>query len=95
MLCFDFMERYTEAEIVDLDTKHTKQLLNLRNSYYVNTGYCLDWCGDLPECKECRSNIIKKNQGDGEPEYRFAGSHHIDQLSGDIDKHRNDQQQDQ
>ena len=57
MLCFDFMERYTEAEIAGLDTKHTKQLLNLRNSYYVNTGYCLDWCGDLPECKECRSNI--------------------------------------
>ena len=57
MLCYDFQKRYSEADVEALEKKHTKQLLKERNSFYINTGNCYDWCGDLEGCSECRSNI--------------------------------------
>ena len=57
MLCCDFQKRYSEADVEALEKKHTKQLLKERNSFYVNTGYCHDCCGDRDECFECLSNI--------------------------------------
>jgi hypothetical protein len=57
MLCFDFCARYTETEIEALENKHTKQLLKMRDSFYHNSEYCQDLCGDKDECFECLSNL--------------------------------------
>ena len=57
MLCFDYQVKYSEDDVAALEKMHTRQLLKLRNAWYVNTGYCYDCCGTHDECLECRSNI--------------------------------------
>ena len=56
MLCFDFQDRYSEADIEAMEKMNTRQLLKLHKTSYLRSEFCSDCCGDLEECTECLKN---------------------------------------
>ena len=55
--CFDFQDKYSNADIEVLEKMHTKQLLKERNRQYKASEYCSDMCDKTsPECILCRYN---------------------------------------
>lgn len=56
MLCFDFCTRYSEADVEALEKKHTKQLLNERNSLYHGGCSGTYYVSNSPECEACCRN---------------------------------------
>ena len=59
MHCDDYVNRYTEADIVVLNQKHTKQLLKERDQFYVVFEYCHDcFTSSSKECISCESNSL-------------------------------------
>lgn len=56
--CRDFTQRYTDEQIRQLHTLHTKQLLKKRDSSYIYSELCCDscrYCVD-EECDICIAN---------------------------------------
>jgi hypothetical protein len=53
MSCFDFCTRYSEAEVEAMEKKHTKQLLNERNSLYHGGCSGSYYVSNSPECEAC------------------------------------------
>ena len=56
MSCFDFCTRYSEADIEAMEKKHTKQLLNERNSLYHSSCSGSYYVSNSPECAACCQN---------------------------------------
>jgi hypothetical protein len=56
MSCFDFCTRYSEAEVEAMEKKHTKQLLNERNSLYHGGCSGSYYVSNSPECEACWQN---------------------------------------
>lgn len=56
MLCYDFQKRYSEVELGALEKKHTKQLLNERNSLYHGGCSGNYYVSNSPECEACCQN---------------------------------------
>ena len=54
--CMDFNQRYTDEQIRQLQTLHTKQLLKKRDSLYVCSEICRDCYGHCEECDTCVAN---------------------------------------
>lgn len=55
-ICIDFVERYNEQQIKDLQTLHTKQLLKKKDISYARSEMCLDCCCHCEECDNCQAN---------------------------------------
>ena len=56
MLCFDFQDRYSEADVATMEKMNTRQLLKLHKTSYLRSEFCSDCCGDLDECADCLKN---------------------------------------
>lgn len=56
MPCFDFQERYSDADIEALEKMHTKQLLKRRNSLYHSGCSGTYYVSNSPECEACCRN---------------------------------------
>ena len=54
--CMDFIQRYTDEQIRQLQTLHTKQLLKKRDFSYVYSELCRDCCSRCEECDTCIAN---------------------------------------
>ena len=54
--CIDFTQRYTDEQIRQLQTLHTKQLLKKRDFSYVYSELCRDCYSRCEECDTCIAN---------------------------------------
>jgi hypothetical protein len=56
--CIDFTQRYTDEQIRQLQTLHTKQLLKKRDLSYICSELCCDSCSHCvdEECNICIAN---------------------------------------
>lgn len=58
-MCPYYQDKYTEADIVALNEKHTKQLLKERDKFYVVSEYCHDcYVSSSKECIACKGNSL-------------------------------------
>lgn len=58
MNCLYFSDRYSNADIAELEKMRTRQLLKKRNRLYHVSEYCSDCCCDRydEECAMCSNN---------------------------------------